>query len=223
MAPVNSAHLHCRYRKSHWCGAELKESYLKNNRVDDIRITDRQIQRHAAGRCHCETPYPLPLDPTEPLPVVHHHQCQHCHDTRTKRVTNESERVTRIPLQEVPQNITLSIKHPLSGLEQAIVHIATIEHPLSKLVVQQHGVVTLFRHIHTPNSEHDIQMRVVNIQQGCRSMTISVLICSPVHHPPRLHAVTPWRCSLWVLQVILIDREDQPAQQGNRLKLCGRC
>jgi len=113
--------------------------YLQHDGVDDVRVLDGEIERHTPGGRERVALDPAPGYVVELLAVVDDEHGHERGDAGAERVAGEDELVLgAVPAQQVPQRLRLPLEDELGGLEQAVVHVAAVEHLHPELVVHEH-------------------------------------------------------------------------------------
>ena len=86
-----------------------------------------------------------------------------------------------VPVEEVPEQVALPVEHPAGGTEEAVVDIAAVEAALAEAVVEEQRVVGLAAEVEAAQREHEVGVRVVEVDEVGRDPAPRVGIGAAAH------------------------------------------
>lgn len=139
---------------------------MQDNRVDNVGISDSQIERHTSGRRHGVAPDAAPVEiGAELVEVEEDDDGEHGGDAGAEGVASEGEGVVGVVGEEVPEEVALGVENPGGGAEEAVVDVAAMEAALAEAVVEEEGVVGLPGEVEAAEGEDDVGVGVVEVEE----------------------------------------------------------
>lgn len=152
----------------------MSDRNLKDDRIDNVSISDGEVERHAPGRRHGVAACAGPVDVANLVEVEDDDHGEHGGDAGAQRMTREGERVVGVRLEEFPEEVALSIEHPAGGPEEAVVDVAAVEAALAETVVEKERVVGLLDEVEPAEREDDVGVGVIEVEEVGRDAAACV-------------------------------------------------
>lgn len=134
----------------------------------------------------------------------------------------EHELILRPELTQQPTNrFQLTLKQKYGRLEQAVVNEPDIEHLHSEPIVEENLVVVLVDEIEAANSEDDLAVVSIGVDDVRRASAVGLVIGNALDEPVGVHAVSGGKGEAGSGEVGLVDGEDGAGDAGDGFKIVG--
>lgn len=136
---------------------------------------------------------------------------------------SEGQSITGVLFNKLPQELTLGIQNPRSCLQQPVVNVPTIMLLLPEPVVQQELVIALLGQVEASESQHNVTVVVVEVDEVGRASALVVQVILAADDGSGVHAVAAGGGEERVLEVVLVDGEYHAAEARDGLEVDGGC
>lgn len=128
-----------------------------------------------------------------------------------------------VTAQQVPQRLRLPLQDEFGGLEQAVVHVAAVEHLHPELVVHEHLVVGVAHEVEAAHGEDDLLVRLVDVDEVRRARVADLLVGSPLEDAlgVDVEVAVLRRRELGAGELLVVVREHGAAEARDGLELVG--
>lgn len=199
------------------CWRSWQEIILEHDGVDDVRVLDREVERHTPGGRERVALDPVPGDPPELVPVVDDDDGHQRRDAGAERVAGEDEPVVvpAVP-QQGPEGVGLAVEDPGGGLEEAVVDEPPVEHLHAEAVVEEDLVVAVADEVEAADGEDDLLVGAVGVDEVGRGAAGGLGVVDALGDGGGVEAVEGGGGGeAGAGEVVLVDGEDGSAEAGD--------